>query len=333
MNTPDRLLNQGEPGAELLQTARDYQPTTEGRDRLLGALEVGGVAAVAALTTKAGVAAAAGAGSGAAAGGGAVSGSGTAAAAAAGATGTIGGATSGTVKGATLLGSASKLLAMKPLLLVVGMGAAAAATVVGVTGGPDGEVEGVALSGQQGEADHARETEGLPSQQAAPADEPADADVEPPALPSSEQGPSAEPRVPAKPPQIDTGDKADAPASLVDELQKLKQARIAMKSGDAQTALALLADHARRYPSSSLGLEREVLTIEALHASGQREKAQARARSFVRRHPSSMLSERLRSIAGTAGAPQQRPTEQQRRIDQQRPIDQQRRIEQSDTPK
>jgi hypothetical protein len=85
-----------------------------------------------------------------------------------------------------------------------------------------------------------------------------------------------------------------ASAVLSAELRALDGARSALSGGDPQRALTLLAAYARQYPRGALGLEAEVLRIDALAKSGQLELAKQRARSFVQKHPNSMLTARIR---------------------------------------
>ena len=52
-------------------------------------------------------------------------------------------------------------------------------------------------------------------------------------------------------------------------------------------------EHARLFPRSSFGLEREVIAIEALARSGRRSEAQERARRLLDASPRSAYRERL----------------------------------------
>src|SRR6185437_10719856 len=60
-----------------------------------------------------------------------------------------------------------------------------------------------------------------------------------------------------------------ASSSLSAERLLLDQARSALTGEQPDRALALLADHARRFPRPQLGEEREALAIQALAASGR----------------------------------------------------------------
>jgi hypothetical protein len=82
-----------------------------------------------------------------------------------------------------------------------------------------------------------------------------------------------------------------------------EEGREALSSGRPREALRLLEILARGPAHPSLALEREVLTIESLAASGQADSAAARARAFVAAHPRSLLADRLRPLAGTSKSP------------------------------
>jgi outer membrane protein assembly factor BamD (BamD/ComL family) len=73
----------------------------------------------------------------------------------------------------------------------------------------------------------------------------------------------------------------------------LASAHRLVQQGKGAEALGLLRTLAARYPRSVLSQEREVLTIEALGATGDTKQAQARAERFLQRHPSSPHAGRL----------------------------------------
>jgi hypothetical protein len=74
---------------------------------------------------------------------------------------------------------------------------------------------------------------------------------------------------------------------LAEEAKVVLDARSALESGEAATALHLLDDARRIFPTGSLGQEREALTIEALARTGRRVAASERARAFLKRFPNS----------------------------------------------
>jgi len=84
--------------------------------------------------------------------------------------------------------------------------------------------------------------------------------------------------------------------SLAAESALLAEARSRLRAGDASGAEELLAKMQARFPRGVLRQEREVLAIEVLTARGQMEAAKDRARAFVRAHPKSPHSEKLRRV-------------------------------------
>jgi outer membrane protein assembly factor BamD (BamD/ComL family) len=66
-----------------------------------------------------------------------------------------------------------------------------------------------------------------------------------------------------------------------------------LQQGNPSEALQLLADAAQRFPGGVLGQERELLSIEALAASGQSASARQRAAAFMQAHPDSAHAARL----------------------------------------
>jgi len=92
--------------------------------------------------------------------------------------------------------------------------------------------------------------------------------------------------------------KADARAAssgaLTAELGVLDVARSKLGAGDARGALAVLDEYARTFPRGRLGLEAEVLRIDALSRAGDTQAAKRRAEAFLKRHPKSVLAQRVR---------------------------------------
>jgi len=125
---------------------------------------------------------------------------------------------------------------------------------------------------------------------AAPAARPLENAVSPePVLPSDPQpAPAADVLVP----------KADARASasgaLSAELGVLDVARGRLAAGDAKGALGVLDDYARTFPRGRLGIEAEVLRIDALAQSGDAQAAKRHAAAFLKRNPKSVLAPRVR---------------------------------------
>jgi hypothetical protein len=86
--------------------------------------------------------------------------------------------------------------------------------------------------------------------------------------------------------------------TLAHELSSLDAARGLLARGDATGALARLDAYGRAYPHGRLGLEAEVLRIDALDESGRSDAARARAEAFLQRHPHSVLAARVRTRLG-----------------------------------
>ncbi len=83
-------------------------------------------------------------------------------------------------------------------------------------------------------------------------------------------------------------------SALRDELSHIARVEAALKNGQAQKALTLLSEYRSRFPRPRLGLEAEVLTIQALYESGEAVSARARAQAFLQRYPKSPLGARAR---------------------------------------
>ena len=93
--------------------------------------------------------------------------------------------------------------------------------------------------------------------------------------------------------------RAARPAvTLAHELSSLDAARGLLARGDANGAPARLDAYGRAYPHGRLGLEAEVLRIDALDESGRTDAARARAAAFLQHHPHSVLAARVRTRLG-----------------------------------
>ena len=86
--------------------------------------------------------------------------------------------------------------------------------------------------------------------------------------------------------------------TLAHELSSLDAARGLLARGDPTGALARLDAYGRAYPHGRLGLEAEVLRIDALDESGRSDAARARAEAFLQHHPHSVLAARVRTRLG-----------------------------------
>jgi hypothetical protein len=104
--------------------------------------------------------------------------------------------------------------------------------------------------------------------------------------PAREPPPSVKPALPT--PSPSTG------AALRAELAALDAVRSALAKDDASSALSLVATYFRTFPRGRLSPEAEVLRIDALAGTGQMKSAKREAQEFIKRHPNSVLSARVR---------------------------------------
>lgn len=86
------------------------------------------------------------------------------------------------------------------------------------------------------------------------------------------------------------------------EPQLIERARKAL-STDPQRALALVQEHQRRFPSGTLGVEREVIALEALARSGRSSEARKRALAFETKYPTSIYLPQVRALRARLGSP------------------------------
>jgi hypothetical protein len=101
------------------------------------------------------------------------------------------------------------------------------------------------------------------------------------------------------PPSAEKRAVKDGPATW-DEPQLIERARRALAS-DPRRALQLAQEHQRRFPAGALGVEREVIVLEALARSGQTSEALRRARAFEARYPKSIHLPRVRALRARLG--------------------------------
>jgi hypothetical protein len=136
----------------------------------------------------------------------------------------------------------------------------------------------------------------------APSQEPDVVEPAPEAVTVADRTPEVqlEPRpVEAKPskrratPRQPTTPATDSDA-FTEEVELMGRARAALGRNDASQALALLEEHAKRFPRGTLGPERDVSRIMALCALGRTQQAKTHATKFMRKHPRSALAARVR---------------------------------------
>jgi hypothetical protein len=92
-----------------------------------------------------------------------------------------------------------------------------------------------------------------------------------------------------------------APPSLADETRVLEAAQRELASGRARSALSLLDEHEKRFPSGALGEEGTAARVLSLCALGRTEEARRIATAFLERSPRSPLIPRLRGSCALDG--------------------------------
>jgi outer membrane protein assembly factor BamD (BamD/ComL family) len=90
-------------------------------------------------------------------------------------------------------------------------------------------------------------------------------------------------------------------SSLAEELKLVTAAQAALDSGRHDDALALLQQHARRFPHGALAEEREAARVEALCGLGREHEAIRLADRFVIEFPGSPRSSRIRAACTPEG--------------------------------
>jgi hypothetical protein len=89
---------------------------------------------------------------------------------------------------------------------------------------------------------------------------------------------------------------ASGRADVVEELRFLDRARRADSRGEYTTALALVAEHERRFPHGRLAEDREVLRMRAFVGLGRGSEARATAAKFRRQFPRSVLLPKIDAL-------------------------------------
>jgi outer membrane protein assembly factor BamD (BamD/ComL family) len=85
------------------------------------------------------------------------------------------------------------------------------------------------------------------------------------------------------------------PESASSESARLAEARVRLRK-DPSAAFAALESLRRDHPRGLLVQERELLTIEALHAMGNEQAASSRAQDFLTRYPKSPHTAAVRRV-------------------------------------
>ncbi|WP_438007921.1 tetratricopeptide repeat protein [Sorangium sp. So ce321] len=138
-----------------------------------------------------------------------------------------------------------------------------------------------------------------PAPPRAASEEPAPA-VVPQAAVASAPEPRALPEPPADvPTEAEPSRRPSGPRPtdlLRAESALLMEARAALRSGDAAAAAAILERLRAQFPKGVLRQEREVLAIDVLAARGNAQEAKRRAQAFIKQHPESPHSAKLKRL-------------------------------------
>ena len=89
-----------------------------------------------------------------------------------------------------------------------------------------------------------------------------------------------------------------APSQLDIEIALVRDARAALRSGDATRALVILDEHAQRFPGGALAEDCDAERVSALCALGRGEEARLLARRFVASHPGSPYASAVATSCG-----------------------------------
>ncbi len=123
--------------------------------------------------------------------------------------------------------------------------------------------------------------------------------VEPVAAPTLPTAPNPSARRAPPTPPTESSSPSAPPASEADalreELALIGVAQSSLGAGRAEAALASLDEHARRFPSGALSLERRALRALALCAAGRRDEGRVEAEAFALRAAGSPLADRVAS--------------------------------------
>jgi hypothetical protein len=90
-------------------------------------------------------------------------------------------------------------------------------------------------------------------------------------------------------------DKEIASETLTKEVQLLQAAQLALRAGDTQRSLALLAEHTWTYPQGHLAEARDVARILALCQAGNVAQSKLHAKRFLQQRPESPYALRVRA--------------------------------------
>jgi hypothetical protein len=205
--------------------------------------------------------------------------------------GTTAAATTTTIAGAGLgAGLATKVV----------LGAIALASVIGVVAvrtsepGPPDVAVTLPAESRHPSASEELVIPGFDPEPVAPAAEPIEAPPEVALAPITAEPPIVRPRAPS-------GSVAEPLDPVLDETRLIAGAQEAIERHDGRGAMALLAEHARRFPEGQLREERFAFRVSALCELGETERARREATSFLDVFPVSVHAPRVRSSCAGEG--------------------------------
>jgi hypothetical protein len=140
------------------------------------------------------------------------------------------------------------------------------------------------------------------SPQVAPAPAPVPATMPAPAAATPAESPPEVVPPPARRPSKSRPSPASAAVDVdayASELRLLRPAQMALGQSNFASALALVDEHQRRFPSGHLAEEREALRVKVLLGLDRREDARRAAAAFRARFPNSALLARIQAMLGT----------------------------------
>lgn len=113
-------------------------------------------------------------------------------------------------------------------------------------------------------------------------------------------------RVPTSPSNVDS--RASTPSLQIGaEVDLLRRAQEALHDGNADAALVLLDEHAKKFPNGALSEERDAARILALCDAHRVDDARASAKAFSSAHPASPSAARIASSCAGTGSTSQEP--------------------------
>lgn len=136
----------------------------------------------------------------------------------------------------------------------------------------------------------------------------APATIAPTTTPPAKRDPTELPRAAAvRVPAVKASESVNGPSAeltpsdtLSAEAELIERARRAL-AGDPKNALALLDEHRTSFPSGKLGMERELLRVDALRRAGRTSDARQHALALLARSEKGIYATRLRQLLAELG--------------------------------